>query len=62
MESKVYLVSDVQQALSLGRTKTYNFLNDVYKQENPPFKVYKIGSSMRVQKESFDAWLTNTAG
>lgn len=56
-KSQVYLASDIQRVLGLGRTKTYDFLNEIYKQENPPFRVIKIGASVRVPKESFDAWL-----
>lgn len=41
MERQVYLASDIQKALGLGKTKTYDFLNQVYKQQgqNPPFRV-----------------------
>lgn len=59
MKKQVYMASDIQRALGLGKTKTYNFLNEVYRQqgENPPFRVIKIGTSVRVLKESFDEWL-----
>ena len=62
MERQVYLASDIQKALGLGKTKTYEFLNQVYKQQdqNPPFLVIKVGTSVRVHKQSFDNWL-NTA-
>ena len=59
MEQQVYIASDIQKALGLGKTKTYDFLNQVYRQpgKNPPFRVIKIGSSVRVLKKSFDDWL-----
>lgn len=62
MESKittqqVYSAADIQRALGIGRSKTYMFLNDVYKQDKPPFRVIKVGNSVRVPKQSFDAWL-----
>ena len=59
MERQVYLASDIQKALGLGKTKTYDFLNQVYKQQgqNPPFRVIKVGTSVRVHKQSFDDWL-----
>ena len=59
METQVYMASDIQKALGLGKTKTYDFLNQVYRQQgkNPPFRVIKIGSSVRVLKKSFDDWL-----
>ena len=41
MEKQVYLASDIQKALGLGKTKTYQFLNEVYEQEKPIFKVIK---------------------
>lgn len=57
MEKKVYLASDIQKALGLGRTKTYEFLNEVYNQKEPVFRVIKVGTAVRVPKESFDKWL-----
>ena len=53
MERQVYLASDIQKALGLGKTKTYDFLNQVYKQQgqNPPFRVIKVGTSVRVHKQ-----------
>lgn len=35
----------------------YTFLEDVYKQKNPPFRVLKIGKLFRVPKKGFDEWL-----
>ena len=32
METMVYLASDIQKALGLGRSKTYLFLDEVYRQ------------------------------
>ena len=32
MENQVYLASDIQKVLGIGKTKTYEFLNEVYKQ------------------------------
>lgn len=53
---------DDRKVLGLGKTKTYEFLNQVYNQQeqNPPFRVIKVGTSVRVHKQSFDNWL-NTA-
>ena len=33
MEQQVYMASDIQKALGLGKTKTYDFLNQVYRQQ-----------------------------
>lgn len=60
-EAKVYLASDIQRALGLGKTKTYEFLNEVYRQKKPPFRVIKVGTSVRVPKRSFDDWLNASA-
>lgn len=57
METQVYYASDIQKALGLGKTKTYQFLNEVYSQEKPLFRVIKVGTSVRVTKRSFDEWL-----
>ena len=55
-ESKVYLASDIQKALSLGRSKTYQFLDEVYRNQSP-FRVIKVGKLVRVPCKSFDDWL-----
>ena len=57
MERQVYMASDIQKALGLGKTKTYDFLNQIYQQERPPFRVIKVGAYIRIQKKSFDDWL-----
>lgn len=60
-ETKVYLASDIQKALGLGKTKTYAFLKEVHEQEKPLFRVIKVGTSVRVLKQSFDDWLNASA-
>ena len=58
METMVYLASDIQKALGLGRSKTYLFLDEVYRQqENPPFRGIQVGKLFRVPKNSFDDWI-----
>ena len=59
METQVHMASEIQKALGLGKTKTYQFLNEVYKQKKPLFRVIKVGSAVRVQKQSFDDWLNS---
>ena len=53
---KVYLASDIQKALSLGRSKTYQFLDEVYEKQEP-FRVIKVGKLVRIPCKSFDDWL-----
>lgn len=55
-ETKVYLASDIQKALSLGRSKTYQFLDEVYRKQEP-FRVIKVGKLFRVPQKSFDEWI-----
>ena len=55
---KVYNIAEIQKLLGLGRTKTYNFLEKVYR-EQKPFRVIKIGKLYRIPKEAFDNWLNN---
>ena len=43
VDQQVYLAADIQRMLGIGKSKAYTFLEDVYKQKNPPFKVLKIG-------------------
>ena len=56
---KVYSISDIQKLLGLGRTKTYNFLEEVYKNQEP-FRVIIIGKLYRIPKDSFDKWLNSS--
>ena len=44
MEKKVYKVEDVQNLLGLGRSKAYEFIENVY-YDRKPFRVLKIGRS-----------------
>lgn len=55
-EKMVYGAEDIQVMLSLGRNSTYSFLEKVHA-EQKPFRVIKIGKSIRVPKTSFDNWL-----
>ena len=56
MEKKVYKVEDVQNLLGLGRSKAYEFIENVY-YDRKPFRVLKIGRSYRMPCNSFDKWL-----
>lgn len=56
---QVYSISEIQKLLELGRTKTYNFLDEVYKKQEP-FRVIKIGKLYRIPKDSFDKWLNSS--
>jgi len=60
MESQVYTVSEIQKFLGIGRTAAYDYLNEIYKKQTP-FRVIKIGKSIRVPKTGFDEWLNNPA-
>ena len=57
IDQQVYLAADIQRMLGIGKSKSYMFLEVVYKQKNPPFKVLKIGKLFRVPKRGFDDWL-----
>ena len=45
-------VKDVQQVLQLGRTSTYEFLNN-----NPPFRILHIKHSIRIPSQDFFKWI-----
>lgn len=49
-------VEDVQNLLGLGRSKAYEFIENVY-YDRKPFRVLKIGRSYRIPCNSFDKWL-----
>ena len=48
VEKKVYKVEDVQNLLGLGRSKAYEFIENVYYDRKP---------SYRIPCNSFDRWL-----
>lgn len=56
VEKGVYEACHIQQALGLGRSKTYEYLQEVYRTQEP-FRVIKIGKLFRIPKYSFDRWL-----
>lgn len=60
VNQQVYLAADIQRILGIGKSKSYTFLEDVYRQQNPPFKVLKIGKLFRVPKRGFDEWLNGS--
>lgn len=55
---KVYDVSEIQKILGLGRSKTYEFLEQVYINK-VPFNVIKIGKLYKVPKDVFDKWIND---
>ena len=57
ISKKVYDAEDIQKLLGIGRTKTYEFLDEVY-QKQKPFRVIKIGKSYRMPCISFEVWLS----
>lgn len=52
----VYKPEDIQNMLDIGRSKTYQFLEEVYLNQTP-FKIIKVGTLYRIPVESFDRWL-----
>ena len=56
IDKKVYSVADIQKILGIGRSKAYEFLDDVYKCKKP-FYVIKIGKLYKIPKDGFDNWL-----
>jgi excisionase family DNA binding protein len=48
---KSYSVAEIQQILGISRPTAYNLIRQNY------FQSVRVGSSIRVIKSSFDAWL-----
>lgn len=59
-ETKVYIARDIMKMLHIGRSKAYDFLDQAYKTQKP-FRVMKVGTCVRVPKQSFDAWFASCA-
>ena len=56
MESKVYTITEIKDILDISRTKAYEYIKKVHK-EQYPFRAIKIGSNYRIIKASFDKWI-----
>ena len=52
----VYTVKEVAQMLAISLRSAYNLCNSTTK-----FRVLRVGGSIRVLKNSFDAWLNRAA-
>ncbi len=50
---KVYHVEDIQNILQISRTAAYALI------KNAPFRVVRVGNSIRISKEDFYRWLNN---
>ena len=57
ISKKVYEAEDIQKLLGIGRTKVYEFLDEVY-QKQEPFRVIKIGKMYQIPCRPFDKWLS----
>lgn len=55
-ECKTYRVPEIAEMLGISEKSAYNLCNST-----PPFKVYRIGKSTRINRESFDNWFNNPA-
>ena len=56
ISKKVYEAEDIQKLLGLGRSKTYEFLDEVF-QKQEPFRVIKIGKLYRIPCRSVSSRL-----
>ena len=52
----VYTVKEVAQMLAISQRAAYNLCN-----RTTEFRVLRVGGSIRVPKDSFDAWLYRAA-
>lgn len=48
---RTYTVDEISDILGIGRTAAYRLVH------SGEFKVVRIGTAIRISKESFDAWL-----
>ena len=51
-ETAVYTVEQIARLLAISRRSAYNLCNSTTE-----FRVLRVGGSIRVPKDSFDAWL-----
>ena len=55
-ETAVYTVEQIARLLVISRRSAYNLCNSTTE-----FRVLRVGGSIRVPKDSFDAWLYRAA-
>ena len=60
ISKKVYDAEDIQKLLGIGRTKAYEFLDEVYKKQEP-FRVIKIGKVYRIPCKPFEMFVIGRA-
>ena len=48
---RTYTVDEIAQMLNIGRTTAYTLVKEGH------FKIVRIGSAIRISKQSFDEWL-----
>ena len=48
---RTYTVDEIAQMLNIGRTTAYTLVKEGH------FKTVRIGSAIRISKQSFDEWL-----
>ena len=48
---RTYTVDEISEILGIGRSAAYRLVH------SGGFKVVRIGTAIRISKESFDAWL-----
>lgn len=53
---QVYDPIDIQKILGLGRSKVYEFLDEIYANQKP-FRVIRVGRLYKIPKKSFDKWV-----
>ena len=56
MEKQVYTIAEMQQMLNISREAAYKFAKEVF-QNQKPFIIFKIGTTYRISKTSFDHWV-----
>ena len=55
-ETAVYTVEQIARLLAISRRSAYNLCNSTTE-----FRVLRVGGSIRIPKDSFDAWLYRAA-
>lgn len=53
VSKETYRVKDIMKILDIGRKKAYEIVKENH------FKYKKIGSDIRINKQSFDDWLNS---
>jgi excisionase family DNA binding protein len=57
---EVLFVEEIAAILGISRSKAYEWVNEIFISEHPPFRIIKCGRCIRIPAQSFHDWMIAT--